>query len=214
VTGRAVYFISHPDVVVSAEVPVTQWPLSATGIGRMRGALAQPWVRTLSALYSSAETKAVDAVRILAADRGLPWTEISALGEIDRAATGFLPPPEFERVADAFFAQPETSVRGWERAVDAQRRIVAAVAAIVRDDASAGAIGIVSHGAVGALLYCALTGARIDRRFDQPHRGGCCYLTFPAASPHACAWWRPIDAVAERACHAVPRTPLSEGNQR
>jgi broad specificity phosphatase PhoE len=181
VSGRAVYFISHPDVVVSADVPVTQWPLSATGIGRMRDALAQPRVRTLSALYSSTETKAV----------------VAALGEIDRGATGFLPPPEFERVADAFFAQPEASVRGWERAVDAQRRIVAAVAAILRDDASAGAIGIVSHGAVGALLYCALTGARIDRRFDQPHRGGGCYLAFPAASPHACAWWRPIDAAVE-----------------
>ncbi len=121
-TGRAVYFISHPDVVVSADVPVTQWPLSATGIGRMRDALAQPWVRTLSALYSSTETKAADAARILAAHRGLPWTAVAALGEIDRAATGFLPPPEFERVADAFFAQPEASVRGWERAVDAQRR--------------------------------------------------------------------------------------------
>ena len=196
-TGRVVYFISHPDVVVSADVPVTQWPLSATGMGRMRDALAQPWVRTLSALYSSTETKAVDAVRILAAHRGLPWTEIPALGEIDRTATGFLPPPEFERVADAFFAQPESSVRGWERAVDAQRRIADAVAAIVRDDASPGAIGIVSHGAVGALLYCALTGAPIDRRFDQPHRGGGCYLAFPVSSPGTCAWWRAVDEGAE-----------------
>ncbi len=196
-TGRVVYFISHPDVVVSADVPVTQWPLSATGIGRMRDALAQPWVRTLSALYSSTETKAVDAVRILAAHRGLPWTEIPALGEIDRAATGFLPPPEFERVADAFFAQPESSVRGWERAVDAQRRIADAVAAIVRADASPGAIGIVSHGAVGALLYCALTGAPIDRRFDQPHRGGGCYLAFPVSAPGACTWWRAVDEGAE-----------------
>jgi len=197
VTGRVVYFISHPDVVVSADVPVTQWPLSATGMGRMRDALAQPWVRTLSALYCSTETKAVDAVRILAAHRGLPWTEIPALGEIDRAATGFLPPPEFERVADAFFARPESSVRGWERAVDAQRRITDAVAAIVRDDASPGAIGIVSHGAVGALLYCALTGAPIDRRFDQPHRGGGCYLAFPVSSPGTCAWWRAVDEGAE-----------------
>jgi len=197
VTGRAVYFISHSDVVVSANVPVTQWPLSATGAGRRHDALAQPWASTLSALYSSTETKAVDAVRILAAHRGLPWTEIPAPGEIGRAATGFLPPAEFERVADAFFAQPETSVRGWERAVDAQRRIVAAVAAIVRDDASAGAIGIVSHGAVGALLYCALIGAPTDRGFDQPLRGGGGYLAFQATSPHGCTWWRPIDTVLE-----------------
>lgn len=196
-TGRRVYFISHPDVVVSKDVPVTQWPLSATGIARMRRALAQPWVGTLSALYTSGETKAIDAVRILSAHCGLPWTAVPALGEIDRSATGFLPPPEFERVAGAFFAQPETSVRGWERAVDAQRRIVDAVGAIVRAHAGAGAIGILSHGAVGTLLHCALTGTRIDRRWDQPHPGGGCYLEFSIATPRACAWWRPVDEIAE-----------------
>ena len=30
-------------------------------------------------------------------------------------------------MADAFFAKPEESVRGWERAVDAQARVAAAV---------------------------------------------------------------------------------------
>jgi hypothetical protein len=32
--------------------------------------------------------------------------------ENDRSATGFLPPPEFEAVADAFFVRPLESVRG------------------------------------------------------------------------------------------------------
>jgi hypothetical protein len=32
--------------------------------------------------------------------------------ENDRAATGFLPPAEFEVTADAFFARPRESVRG------------------------------------------------------------------------------------------------------
>ena len=48
-------------------------------------------------------------------------------GENDRSATGFLAPPDFEAAADRFFAEPETSFRGWERAIDAQARIVAAV---------------------------------------------------------------------------------------
>ncbi len=136
----------------------------------------------------------MDAARVLAAHRGLDRTEHAALGEIDRSATGFLPRPEFERVADAFFAQPHASIRGWERAVDAQRRIVAAVAGIVREDRSAGTLAIVSHGAVGTLLYCALTQQPIDRRFDQPHPGGGCWFEYAPADPSACTWWRPLDA--------------------
>jgi hypothetical protein len=34
---------------------------------------------------------------------------------------------EFEAVADEFFALPDVSVRRWERAIDAQRRIVSVV---------------------------------------------------------------------------------------
>jgi hypothetical protein len=44
--------------------------------------------------------------------------------ENDRSATGFLPPDEFETVANRLFAEPLVSIRGWERAIDAQLRIV------------------------------------------------------------------------------------------
>jgi broad specificity phosphatase PhoE len=75
---------------------------------------------------------------------------------------GILPPEEFERVADQFFASPEVSVRGWERAIDAQSRIVQAVEGIAELDKTEGAVAIVSHGAVGTLLYCHLAGRPID----------------------------------------------------
>ena len=48
------------------------------------------------------------------------------IGENDRSATGFLPREEFWATADLFFAHPTESIRGWERAIDAQARIVAA----------------------------------------------------------------------------------------
>ena len=43
-----------------------------------------------------------------------------SLHENDRSATGYLPPNQFEAMADRFFAEPQASVLGWERAVDAQ----------------------------------------------------------------------------------------------
>jgi len=89
----------------------------------------------------------------------------------DRTATGFLPPDAFEAVADAFFAQPETSVRGWERAVDAQARIVGEAEAVLAE-AAAGDVLFIGHGAVGTLLYCHYAGLAIERAHDQPAGGG------------------------------------------
>ena len=94
------------------------------------------------------------------------------LGENDRSATGFLPPAEFEQMADAFFANPGESVRGWERAVDAQARIVAAVREVAAEEDGTGDILVSAHGAVGALLRGSLLGAPISRALDQPG-GGC-----------------------------------------
>ncbi len=193
---RPIYFISHPDVVISPHVPITRWPLSERGRARMAAALSQPWVPGISAVYCSTEQKAIDGAQMLAARLGLQPMQVAALGENDRSSTGYLPPAEFEAVADAFFAQPEQQVRGWETAAHAQARIVEAVASIAAADASAGALAIVSHGAVGALLYCHLTGQPISRRWDQPANGGGNYLSIQwGPQPRLMSWWLPVDVI-------------------
>ena len=194
--SRSVYFITHPNVVISREVPVTEWPLSELGLSRMSAGLEQSWVREVSAVYCSAERKAIDGARILAQHLALDFTALAELGENDRSATGFLQPHEFEQVADAFFAHPSESVRGWERAIDAQERIVRAVEHAVRSNSGAGSIAIVSHGAVGTLLYCHFAGEEIDRRWDQPANGGGNFFRFTLEPPMAHSWWRPIDEPA------------------
>jgi broad specificity phosphatase PhoE len=187
------YFITHPNVVVSRDVPVPRWPLSELGKNRMRAGLAQPWVREITSIYCSTEQKAIDGAEILAAHLSLPFTPVEELGENDRSATGFLPPDEFERVADEFFARPEASVRGWERAIDAQARIVNAVSRISKT--KAGTVAIVSHGAVGTLLYCHLAGEPIARRWDQPPNGGGNYYAFTLSPLQVFAWWRAFDTI-------------------
>jgi len=185
------YFITHPNVVISREVPVPRWPLSELGKQRMRAGLRQPWVREIGAIYCSTEQKAIDGAEILAQHLGLGFTQIAELGENDRSATGFLPPDEFERVADEFFARPHESVRGWERAIDAQARVVRAVEGIKAERT----IAIVSHGAVGTLLYCYLAGEPIARRWDQPPNGGGNYYAFTLSPRAAHGWWRPLDGL-------------------
>ncbi len=194
--SRFVYFITHPNVAISRDVPVPRWPLSEVGRARMRQGLRLPWVNDITAIYCSTEQKAIDGARILAEHLSLPFTPIAELGENDRSATGFLPPQEFERVADAFFAHPQVAVRGWERAVDAQARIVQAVEQVISADRTSGSVAIVSHGAVGTLLYCFLAGHAIDRRWDQPPNNGGNNFRFTLAPPAAFSWWEPIDEQA------------------
>lgn len=190
---RHCIFITHPNVVIDPAVPVPRWPLSERGRERMRAGLRQAWVREVTAVHCSTERKAIDGAAILAAHLGLAYSTHEALGENDRSSTGFLPPPEFERMADAFFAQPKVSVRGWERALDAQRRIAAAVQAIDRSDAAPGTLAIVSHGAVGALLQCWLAGRPISRQWDQPANGGGNWFGFTLEPRALRSRWQPID---------------------
>ena len=193
---RAVYFITHPNVVISRSVPVPQWSLSELGRARMEQGLSQPWVKTVTSVYSSTEQKAIDGARILAQHQALGFQQDAGLSENDRSSTGFLEPDEFETVATEFFAKPGVSVRGWERAVDAQSRIVATVGRLVQLDRTAGAVAIVSHGAVGTLLYCQLAGNAIDRRYDQPANGGGNFFHFSLSPAIVHSHWAAIDHAA------------------
>jgi broad specificity phosphatase PhoE len=189
-----VHFITHPEVVIDPAVAVTDWPLSSEGLRRMRLALHQRWVRNVRSVFCSDERKARDAAHILSHHLGITPIIIAALRENDRSTTGYLPKPEFEAVADAFFAQPEQSVRGWERAADAQQRIIGAVHHAVASTEADGDIAIVAHGGVGALLLCHLKQVAISRTEDQPGAGGGNVFVFERASYRLRSGWRPIDA--------------------
>ncbi|MBR0644481.1 histidine phosphatase family protein [Plastoroseomonas hellenica] len=189
-----VHFITHPEVTIDPAIPVPDWRLSNRGLDRMRRLLDRPWVEAIAAVFSSAERKAGDAAAILAGHRGLPVTVIDGLGENDRFATGYLPRAEFEVVADAFFARPQESVRGWERAIDAQARIVTAVERAIALAPSEGDVAILSHGGVGALLLCHLSGVPISRAADQPGEGGGNVFTFEAATRRLLSGWRRMEA--------------------
>ncbi|WP_244504735.1 histidine phosphatase family protein [Jannaschia faecimaris] len=136
-------------------------------------------VAGVTSVWSSREVKAIDAAAILTARLVVGHQHEIDLGENDRSATGYLPPDEFERTADRFFSEPECSVRGWERAVDAQRRVRDAVDRILADH-KGGDVAIVSHGAVGSLLLCCYLENPISRAADQPFQGHYWQASLPA----------------------------------
>jgi broad specificity phosphatase PhoE len=188
-----IHFITHPEVTIDPIVPITEWQLSPLGMRRMRAALQRPWIAGIGSVFCSSERKAIDAAGILANHLGLTAVVIDALGENDRSATGYLPKPEFEIVASQFFAHSEESIRGWERAIDAQSRIVQAVERVIAVPKGDGDIAILSHGGVGTLLLCHLKGAPISRAEDQPGDSGGNFFSFDTSERRLLTGWRRIE---------------------
>jgi len=167
-------YLTHPEVSIDPDVPVPEWGLSDTGRERAAKAAFLPFAREIRTVISSGETKAIETAKIFSARTNVFHRVLPFLHENDRSATGFLPPEEFETVADQFFADPYTSVRGWERAIDAQNRIVTGIKSALRHVPDADPVLFAGHGAVGTLMMCHLMAAPISRQHDQK-RGGSWY---------------------------------------
>ena len=164
-------YLTHPQIRTDPAIPVPDWELNNLGHRRVARLAASDALAGTTTIVSSAERKAVETAEPLAKTLGVALHIRERMHENDRSATGFLQPDEFEKTADAFFASPDVSVRGWERAADAQARIVRECDAVL-SSAPPGDILLVGHGGVGTLLFCHLAGVPIDRRYNQPAGGG------------------------------------------
>lgn len=189
----SLFFITHPEVVIDPAIPVPEWSLSELGRERMNAFAKTALLNQVSAVYASSERKAIDGGEIIAAYRGLTIKIDPALGENDRSATGYVAPPEFWDIVAEFFARPNESIRGWERAADAQERIVGAVERIAEQEPTSGDIAIVSHGGVGCLLMAHLKGASSALDCKPPHPGGGCFFVMDRATLTPISNWRVVE---------------------
>jgi broad specificity phosphatase PhoE len=186
-----VRYLSHPQVHLDPSIPVPQWGLSEVGRGRVAALLSAGWLIGTTCIVSSAETKAVETAKPIAAALGLAIVVRPAMHENDRSATGFLPPGEFEATANEFFAKPTESVRGWEPAIDAQTRIIGEVNKAMATHGT-GDLLFVGHGGVGTLLLCHMAGTNISSAYDQPAGGGN-YFSFSSDCRQLLHPWRPME---------------------
>jgi broad specificity phosphatase PhoE len=191
---RIVRYLTHPQVAMDPNTPVPLWGLSPLGHARAVALAQSAALASTTRIISSAETKAIETAELIAKPLGITIVIREAMHENDRSATGFLPPPEFEATANQFFADPEHSIRGWERAVDAQRRIVSAVTAELATDRDGdGDVLFVGHGGVGTLLLCHIAGCAIDRKHDQGPGGGGNIFAFARDDRRLLHAWQSIE---------------------
>ncbi|MEL6571069.1 MAG: histidine phosphatase family protein [Pseudomonadota bacterium] len=191
---RTIRYLTHPQVTIDPDIPVPEWSLSVEGAKRVTN-LAESGALTLTQyIYSSDETKALQTAGPLAADTMADVLIRAEMRENDRSATGYLPSDAFEAHANAFFDKPDESTNGWETAIAAQTRIVAAVKAAIAE-APHGEILFVGHGGVGTLLYCAFGELDIDRVHDQGPGGGGNFVTYDGDTLKPLHHWLPMESL-------------------
>jgi len=194
---RALY-LTHPQVKIDAAVPVPLWGLSAEGRTRAEAFVGRGVVPVGTIVFSSRETKALELAELVAAAAGTPVLSDHDMGENDRSSTGFLPPTLFEAHADRFFAHPQQSAEGWERAIDAQARIVSTVRMALASVPPGNPVVFCGHGAVGTLLKCRIGNRRISREEDQSRigaQGGGNGFLFDLAARQLLTDWTPMEEI-------------------
>ena len=185
-----VHYLSHPQVDINPDIPVSSWGLDRTGRDRVSKVIEAGWLKGVSRVVSSAEVKALETANPIAQALNVSVEVRQAMHENDRTATGYLPSEEFELVASEFFANPHNSIRGWEKAIDAQTRIVSETEEALRNHIS-GNLLIVGHGAVGTLLFCHYSNFQISRQYDQKGSGN--YFSFLEGKRQVLHGWRPME---------------------
>ncbi|MFD1941072.1 histidine phosphatase family protein [Paradevosia shaoguanensis] len=192
-------YITHPEVVIDPAVPTPRWGLNATGRERAEIFAARKILPGDTIFFASTEQKALDLAAILAGPASENIRSRSAFDENDRSATGFLAGAAFEEAVAALFGQPEASYRGWERAIDAQARIVRAVQQVFEEVPATTPLVFCGHGCVGTLLKCHLAGRPIRLAEDQRRMGapgGGNVLVIDRARPALVADWVPMEDLA------------------
>lgn len=184
-----VIFATHPEVTIDPSTPVPQWGLSEQGRARMQAFVQSGNLSWVGRLWTSPERKARESAAIASQVLGLSPCQEKGLAEIDREAVGFVPEPRFGELRERFFAEPEASPDGWERAVDAQRRILAALARVEAEaaDGHDGDALVIAHGGVGALALAAKLKEPIALHLDQPRQG--CWFAYDLADNRVLSEW-------------------------
>lgn len=187
-----VYFVTHPEVNIDPNVPVPEWSLSDIGKERINAFCARPELSAVTDVFVSEERKAMDCAEVFKQIHGVNFTIETRLRENDRSSTGYIAPPRFWEIVSEFFAKPDESILGWERATDAQSRIKSAIRDCLALRKGDGDVVVFSHGGVGTLLLCDLMDQPISNEFAQPISGGGCFFVFEEGSNRLIDGWKDI----------------------
>lgn len=147
------YLIRHPLTHVDPTRPSAEWELSEQGRQQVGALLAAPFWRSVTALYSSEQMKALGPAKMIAEHYRIPVTGLSGVAEVHRDKQVYRTTSAHHLVLEAFFRAPDKVIEGWERARDALDRFVYSVKEIHAAHPNE-SIALLSHGTI-LTLYTA-----------------------------------------------------------
>ncbi len=189
--ARTLRYLTHTKIDADPGVGVARWRLSEDGRRRLDPIDWASALEDTSAIYSSAQTRALETAGLLARELDIPLFVRADMREADRGTADFVDPKDFGRIMDDFFAHPEESVMGWEPAANAQERVLASANAAIAEQAE-GDLLLVGHGTVGALLYCHWAGVPISGEHRQTEEGGN-YFACDLEAARIVHGWQPLE---------------------
>ncbi|HEY0734571.1 MAG TPA: histidine phosphatase family protein [Herpetosiphonaceae bacterium] len=147
---QLLFLIRHAPVEQNMAVAAEHWTLSAEGRELAARLAALPILENVQAVWSSPEPKAQATAQPLVDRHKAAFLIHPDLAELQRGPSNLPDRETYETAVRQAFANPDISSGAWERAGDAQRRIVAAVSEIAAQ--ASGPVAIVAHGLVLSLL--------------------------------------------------------------
>jgi broad specificity phosphatase PhoE len=155
-----VYLIRHAEPKREGD-DATEWVLSENGEEQVEQLARQSFWDEIKLIVSSPEKKALATVHSIALERRMPLLIRDELRELKRTSERI---DDYEARVLEVFEKPALSIGGWERAADAQARIIACFEELVQAHGES-PFAIVSHGMVLSLLLATLENA-VGYAFD------------------------------------------------
>ncbi len=149
--ARNLILVKHAMPALEPDVPSRDWQLSDAGRARCIPLAEHLAAYTPTVIAASAESKATETGRIVAARLAAPIEIVADLHENDRTGLGWLDFEDLEATIARFFAEPDRRIMGNETADEADARFAAAVTDVCTRHPH-GNIVIVGHGTVITLF--------------------------------------------------------------
>lgn len=149
--------VKHAMPAREPDVPSRDWHLSDTGRARCIPLAERLAAYRPTVIAASAEPKATETARIVAARIDIPLEVVADLHENDRTGLGWLGAAELEARVARFFAEPDRRIMGNETADAAHARFAAAVTDICARHPD-GNVVVVAHGTVITLFIARRNG--------------------------------------------------------
>lgn len=168
-------YITHPEVIIDADIDIDSWQISSLGWDRIQNLLLLDFWHIVEKVYTSTEPKAYAIAEEIKKEKGIGFEKIHDFREIDRSSTGMITPiSKYMQVVRSSYENPLSQIKGWESLNSVMLRNSKIVEKLKVKHLRK-TIVIIGHGCAGTTIKCHIK--KISPSFQEdPQRTGCYFV--------------------------------------